>query len=253
VAKNIEKVRKMNIINILKFLFTVCCVLGCIYQLVEISNVYLQYSTTTMIKVESPESFALPAFTVCVWNGFLNTTPDGKAPKQAFDSGTKIEQHLSSCRIFGKSCDQSKKTAQINYVNQCFTLNYHNYSQHFSAVIFNYSIAESLGTTEMFSLDLKGDKILDSWFFIHSNDKIPVGHLNMPSSFYIGENSINVKNNTSIKITYKKTRVIYLSKPYETNCIDYRDIGFNSISDCFTKCKINISLTEYVLKLSILI
>ena len=39
-------------------------------------------------------------------------------------------------------------------------------------------------------------------------------------------------------LEYHKTIVHSMAKPYETNCLDYRDIGFDSRNECINKCRI---------------
>ena len=39
-------------------------------------------------------------------------------------------------------------------------------------------------------------------------------------------------------LEYHKTVVHSMAKPYETNCMDYRDVGFDSRNDCINKCRI---------------
>lgn len=55
-------------------------------------------------------------------------------------------------------------------------------------------------------------------------------------------NSIDFNNfhNQEVRITYKKIVFKLLEKPFESGCIDYKKINFESKSDCISKCKIEL-------------
>jgi hypothetical protein len=57
---------------------------------------------------------------------------------------------------------------------------------------------------------------------------------------------INVENGVMSAIRFRKTRAELMPKPYKTSCFDYKNIGYNSRSDCIFKCKVD----NYVRNLS---
>ena len=44
---------------------------------------------------------------------------------------------------------------------------------------------------------------------------------------------------TEYSLEYRKTIIKSLPKPYNTDCYDYRGMGYKSLTDCIEKCRIN--------------
>ena len=228
----------MKTIIKLKFVFITFCIIGCILQLYSITNIYLSYPTTTMVNVEYPESFILPAVTFCTGTNYLKTNITGTTAKEALNSGKNILELVFYCSVVGIDCSiYTNNITTTNYNYMCLTFNYHNYSEYFTPKYVNYSMIGFSGRTEIITIFFNMYNNNDLYFYIHSNDMIPLGNTEHTHAFIINRNELK-------RVTYKKITAYYLPKPYETNCINYSTIGFNSFNDCFTKCAINLSLTK---------
>src|SRR5437899_2855125 len=98
---------------ILQFVYILFCTIGCIYQLITITEIYLSYMTTTMVNVQFPESFILPAVTICIWNKFFGINVSGTTAQEAFDSGFKIDKYMTICKIMDKDCKHINVSKKI--------------------------------------------------------------------------------------------------------------------------------------------
>ena len=65
--------QNMNISQkyIFKSFFYIICLIGSLYQIYEISEIYFLYETTTYVKYENEAKISLPAITLCARKAIL--------------------------------------------------------------------------------------------------------------------------------------------------------------------------------------
>ena len=118
-------------------LYSIVCLIGCIYQSFKLSQIYFTYETSTNVKYESESYVELPAITICYKK--LNQLKEGDpwhAKYADYDGFNKLTigdqlEHLDELPVRLISCDvaYTKRCHDISYITwyitdkvYCFTL-----------------------------------------------------------------------------------------------------------------------------------
>jgi hypothetical protein len=250
--------------QIIRYIFIIICLTGCLYQIYEISVIYFSYETTTDVRYEDEAITQLPAITFCVpkvsmiKKEYLNqlvsnlTDPSIEISKN-FNALTIKEQFkalYTAEELFNEKCFVRKTYAlkstekyvnchlvsdiklSINYFNLCIRL-------------FSQMNRES---DEKYQID---------YDFITARYNEHIAEIQFPSfspAIYLIMNSRNQfirnceeKNSLLIYggksnrfyVEYRKTDIQLMPKPYKTSCFNYEKLGHISRADCIFKCVTN--------------
>jgi len=89
--------------------------------------------------------------------------------------------------------------------------------------------------TEIFYTKINRTYISRVTVAVHNRDQLIRDITRVESIEYQLKNSLI----TEYYFEYKKTIIKSLPKPYDTDCYDYRGMGYKSLTDCIDKCRIN--------------
>ncbi len=74
-----EEIIKMD--KAFEYIFKLFCLFGCLFQICQITRVYISYETTTEVKYEIDSTISLQYNTICFWSyTFLFCSFDSNEP-----------------------------------------------------------------------------------------------------------------------------------------------------------------------------
>ena len=261
--------------------FAVVCLVGCAVQIYNISEIYFQYETTTLVKYRNLFDISLPAVTICMKKELLlkqellgdvfggNDKMQEKSDSyykqiqnyiNTFNIAQQFKMLYDSYDVFGNHCwvmrpNQFKNitddyvecrdivpiTRSIDFYNTCFT-------------IFDQSLNQSQYDKSRFEVDF--DVSIQNYWLEIFNLKILLNissvnlYVHSPlqrisDSFDYNMIKIHHEKGQKTCIKYHMNEVYLLPAPYITDCQNYSQDGYMSRLDCILQCKIRTLMDKY--------
>jgi hypothetical protein len=264
---------KKIILNI----FKIICLIGCLFQIYQISAIYLSYETTTLVRYENEPKISLPAITVCSdKQNFLkfdyirkinrNSTKLNENQlirilrklnkltiKEQFKvllSAEEISEIIGCYVLRNKPINNtylgtyhecknlSPIKISISFDKYCFTLFSQLREESDDRFLIDFDISTRLGFVNLISFDYNFEN-LDFVYYLHSRTESIIDEFR-PYPVYVESRPFGMS-----LVYFHKTRVELLPKPFATSCFDYKTIGYHSRYDCIFKCKADIIIRNY--------
>ena len=247
------------------------CFVICFYQIIKICENYFSFETLTTVRYINEMRISLPGITICfdkihaLREDFKQKhsfkSNESQKMKDILDQMTVEQQFIetisfkeftnNSCKvirpIFSKSskprinCERiTPATKSIDTYNICFTLFSQLNSESNDRYVVDIELYLNSQVFRLFGTEIV-TKIPQLFLHIHSRNQLP---LNIYKSNF---DTVRFRKGVANAIKYQKSSVKSLTKPYETNCYDFRQIGFNSRKSCFEECQLK-SLEKQWLK-----
>ena len=251
------------------FLYIFLCLIGCLYQIYQVSSSYFMYSSVTMIRIEIPQKLESPGFTVCVHYMNLldvsNITINGKSSKNIFDyekiltvkeifkrTPSAVHNVFQQCRYripgsFSTKYSYSDDCHNSFQMNKFFTQDficYRMFSRELFAEEFDfvYLAYASNWNGMFFELELNKTTFAGlNWgkAIVHPMTQHPRQAIAFSPMFNRAFDSKGHPANGRFDLVYRYIDIENLPPPYETGCRDYsksRLDGRGSSEKCFDEC-----------------
>ncbi|XP_054157185.1 cytochrome P450 3A24-like [Oppia nitens] len=264
----------------------------CLYETIQICQIYFSYKTTTFVDYDNIEEISLPAFTICfhkrdlLRQQYLTNVSNNGNQKQSNDYNEKLDQLFINLTIRQQfqllqnwsdivdNCNIYKPQQLINTIinNNNTTNSYHNtqlnrvdchqiskirQSIDFSRscfTLFSQSPNQTINDKQFIvDNDMAFNDLAQSLFYIKLKDHFKGSTITLIAHprrqlmmNYLRHEFTDIsfqrisRNRTFVRhITYERTIVQSLKLPYETDCYDYKDQGYESRSQCIDYCRID--------------
>lgn len=219
------------------------CVVGSIYQLSELFELYFSYPSTYQVLVRKPSTYRLPAFTLCVRYadlirpGFDAKSWSNSTVKQISAATLDHQDVFSNCILlaphshdFGVvSCSTLLTVKVYHHLSQkCFT-----FVEKVGKMVEYYEqeVRQAMGFVG-FQFDRK---YATGYLIFHQARSSPT----MQDSFIKLDQSLS-----SLIVDYAEVETTLLASPYPSNCRNYREIGLFSEIDCLDSCVVQYTIGE---------
>lgn len=263
----------------MRIIFIMFCSYGCIHQITDLMLAYFQYPTITHVYVGLDDAYKVPAMSVCFrygevfdHHGFAKKNADynpdvktgitlqlqSKATiKQLLNYTPNTSMMLTKCSVkspsgfsfldyTGANC--SKLFSVQKFIAQeyvCYRIE-ENFMRNLSASISRIGNSMNYrGIVYSVEIDHKSFKRVND-VNICASDHLPNSYPNMASPFCylefrdLDQSTGKARFNRFIA-RFSKVITIRLQKPYDTDCIDYRKVGFAYKSNCYRDCLIELT------------
>lgn len=263
---------------ILKITIFVVCSIALTIQCIDLYKEYKSYQTIVTVNIERESIIKLPAVAICEGNPFVGFQLDNRSrllpiPKGlwfkakykhnlSLDDGIDF-QHFDKLHervkdVFGPvndgyiNCETNTGSCKpVNHVNDFFST-----CTTFFSTIYNNGTSKIIpeNTIKIFDLEIDQWKLkADESVKISINKNVSKDyHTNQFAVAIIPSNSIPdfavqrfafkqklLKFGRRYDVTFSKTKIINLPKPYNTSCHDYKNSqNDKSYSDCVRRCMI---------------
>ena len=215
------------------------CLVGCVYQAVNISKLYFSYKTTTNVRYERNSNIELPGISICTPKSLMfkeeqddiNQIDQNSTTGQMFSWMENDLSQLYYCSVIGKngskmrSCPENDEIARyIDGYYFCFTI----FSQLKGEPDDNYLVHEGASNQQILiniNFIIPDNFMVFTKLIVHSRGEM------IYRSYVKGE--VNLNNSKSLIITYRKTVVKYLFIPKRNPCF----MG-QTYDSCIAKCRI---------------
>jgi hypothetical protein len=254
-----------------RYIFSIFCLIGYLYQTYQISKIYFSYETTTDVSYENEDPLSIPAITLCgIKSYFLREEYQKLFPLQnqsEFSSereqqilnylsnltikdqlkalySTQNMSTLINCTVLRtKAFNGSERSIDCKHINRvkisiddyfyCFTY-FSQIKQEYNdsyMVDMNSHGLNYFGALIRIIYPFKTDYI---YIYIHSTYESVIENHKLVPAF------INTTYRSNFHdIFYQKTTVQLLGEPYKTSCTDNNLKGYKNSFDCISKCKID--------------
>lgn len=239
--------------NIFSIILSTICLIGCVLQIIEVSNIYFSYQSIVNVRFDFNKFIDLPAITLSSrkqnlidYEYLKRNFPNQSDYIKVFNSLNVHQQHLATfsaksiihkCMLFyyGKNtfkmwvpCDQ------VSRIKYHFTEQYKYYTifsqyENDTDERFIKYFDNSNDGQHVFVKIFLNKNLLQSFNIIIHNRKYP------PSEGQ--EKLIYTRDKSEEHLSITKTTISLLPSPYITACFDYRQIGYKSRQDCVHNCK----------------
>ncbi len=263
----------MNKYSLFRIIFGIICISGCLFQIANISKIYFSYDTTTVVEYEFEKMVSLPAITICfkkeyilrkqnIIRKFPNVTNNNSSDDDLMLYLNKMnlkEQLLATLsyeEIFDNKCYAMKTIAfnqsddylncdqikaiqtTIGYYWKCFRF----FSQSSNESNDKYLINHDVSTRENWKPIIYFHMRIDSQamaLFMHPRNEI--------LRDFFGDNKLTIyfENYGLTLIKYYKTIIKLMPKPYRTDCVDYKLMGYQSKIGCVKECLKKYYIEKY--------
>ena len=263
----IHVIHAMSINNIIRYTFKLFCFIGCILHMHSISESYLKFETITEVKYENEAIFSLPGITICFSKSYAirnetmlnietNTSQKFNVEKtlnylNEMSINDQMQALYSPQEILKELC-WVKKPIGLNFSEDYIECNrITNYRYGISFYDYCFAIFSQLNgeTDDKYLIDYDVNILgpspntlciilptkSDSFYLHLHNRKIRIRNVRDFGFKFLFRN----KNLKKIAISYTKTMINRMPKPFNTACIEYSVYGYESRFDCISKCKIN--------------
>ncbi len=265
-------IKNINKSKIIRFVFSIICVSGCLHQIKQIGENYFSHETTTYARYEDEVMLSLPAITICIRKNFLvkNLSEiSSEDTKTIIFNDSRINEFLnklsvkrqfsliySAKEIFNNSCQVLKPIfsidtnsyvkcesispvrQSIDYFQSCFTFFSQLNEENNDRYVIEYDVRIKNYWSEMVRIKIP-TTIPSIRLHLHSrNEMITDSYNDNMAKITFSFNRISYTN-------YHMTSVQLMPKPYKTSCVNYKEFGYNSRADCVAKCKIKYFRNEY--------
>ncbi len=228
------------------------CLFGCLFQLYHTCEVYFNYPITVNLDIIKANHYEMPALSLCreikrmkslskLWQKYkTNEFPVNYTFLSPFlldeitlkASDLEINYTVYENKIGKQEVNSSGVVTHINRGFKCFTL--FSKSMNETNTVFNQTDYSSTIINFELKFNTSDNPIVDYFrLMIHPSHQIV-------SSPYRRKN-IQISQNLLKDITFKRVLIHSLPAPYETNCINYSQIGFRSKIDCINQCLISVA------------
>lgn len=267
--------------RILATSYIVICLLGLMWQLIEVSIEYFKYETSTGIRMLFPDDVTFPDISVCLrYTDILDFDELNKQTERTFSFTTddkivrRYQENLTLNEIFNftPSVNQSltsivfrQKKSYKRYScskNECekvFSISKYYYLEY---MCYRFTSLEQVETSVPYStiavspsspgtiykLTLNGlfNNVSYLKLALHSANLYPFLSLRTTpvTRRYFDSKTLTAKYNTFVSFQSQLVTQ-YLPQPYVTKCIDYKLIGLDSSAHCRELCVKNHTLNLF--------
>ena len=241
---------------------------GLIWQVAKVSEQYFRYSTLTQLSINRKSKIVPPSFTICFGHqqfpkttiGYNRTSRLFESPAAVFKATPSVDQMFRGCIL--RSTRTSKKT-HFKFPNQtieCYRLFDIIKLNKQAKVCYQFEIKSNdsfdyrlVGSgydmySEIFTLELMPLFIQHTYMFYYltpRGQKI-YGTSRISSELFRHLNTTSgVGKSNGLTANWKKQTIVLLPAPYQTDCVDYSTIGYESRSHCSDKCLIDGYIDQF--------
>ena len=104
-----EKIKHLvHKISLTYLIFMTLCLLGCLYQVIQISQVYLKYATKVNVKIDTSSQIVVPLVSFCkTTNTSYKTTKRGRlTPAKIYKNTYDISEVFFFCKVLNNNSDK---------------------------------------------------------------------------------------------------------------------------------------------------
>ena len=243
------------------WIYFLISMLGLLWQTNDISEIYFKYETITQLNIESPDRILPPSFTVCFeMKYFKSSDKNGdffKTSANAFNATPPVdERFFYRCSLHVPNSFK-RIEFEFNQSNTC----YHYFKvQKFvkqGKVCYTIQLREkrfywirhvgnSLEYPILYYATLRY-QLLDHKFYFYYLQPYGRRLFGTTQSFseqyrhLLGGVNKGLGLSNAVTVTYKTLISKKLKSPYDTNCFNYKSIGYESRFHCLDSCMIEKS------------
>lgn len=221
-------------------IFIIFCFVGCIYHVVQISQVYFSFHTKVDVQVDLSNQITVPMVSLCksTYQSMKNITDQVTlTPKFVFDQTYDFDETFFKCKLRLNDTDSIEASNCSDLISSGVqhekTVNDRYICYHIKHPQFSNAISRQQGI--LFMLNFYHFNGSESWLYFSSLNNTPSG---------LSWNSFKILSGRHYVISYSRRITYLLPPPYTTQCFDYSKIGFKSRNDCYEKCYIELSVRQ---------
>ncbi len=263
----------MNKRLLFRIFFGIICISGCLFQISRISKIYFSYDTTTVVRYEFEKMVSLPGITICfkkeyilrkqnIIQKFPNLTNKDSSDDDLMvylnkmDLKEQLLATLSYEEIFHNECYVMKTIAfnqSVNYLNcnqikatkttigyywKCFRYFPQSFNESDDKYLINHDVSTRDNWKPIIYFHMSIDFQAMALFMHPRNEGL---------TDFFGDNKLTIyfENHGLTLIKYQKTVIKLMPKPYRTNCVDYKLLGYQSKIGCIKECLKKYYIEKY--------
>ena len=260
IESTLDAVKKYKV----EVLSYILCSAGLLWQLSSLSTSYFEYQMISKVSYVKNDTVIPPAMSICVpfpqvfdssklgWSELNLSSPEEEARflrsvtvRQVFDATPEFRDLVSHAWIRARDSfgiDDTLKSFQINKFTKndgvCYRIqNRYADEKGFSYKSHQISFGIRPGIIFFVGLDKsKISKVIEADIYLHESDKYPRGDRDFPiylggTDSFVGSNAQSLWGISQVKETFH-----LLPWPFETNCKNYKSIGFETEYHCVYSC-----------------
>ena len=260
--------------------YTILCLLGLIWQVVEVSKIYFTFDVVTRVEVEVPKSFEAPALHACYryvdlldYNG-VNQELKTNWKHKPFDhiglQNEIIQQRLTPRQIlkFTPSVNDSliacyvrrPNSFEILWANQTICHQMFEVTKFVVLGLICYRYEYDLMKGQVFSLQEVSVAPISPGLMLEVSPGNQFNHFIFGKFLVTSQGTFPMRSmalsqilgrpdgsdaNMCIRVTYFEVVKHRMPPPFKTNCLDYMKMGQQSHVDCHQRCVKNLTETYF--------
>ncbi|XP_027199513.2 uncharacterized protein LOC113793653 [Dermatophagoides pteronyssinus] len=275
--------KRLNSLDIIYAIGSFIAVLGCAWQLIDVSRIYFAYDTNVNVMFERETKVEIPAITICMdlfkvandeyieenYSNQLKHFAENKVNK--YSAYKKLFQNLTLYELLNNATYSSEKVFNKCRIIKPIAIE-NNETDDYINCTFISPIHESLtDVKKCFSIGLQLNNQSDDYFYIDHDMTIrdngfPLYQISLFNKyiespmilmhsrsipflgFIGGQTNVFRVNNTRSSFqlfNYFKTINDLLEPPFKTDCRRYEEIGYKSLMHCMNRCKSNFFIRNF--------
>ncbi|XP_046912658.2 uncharacterized protein LOC124493606 [Dermatophagoides farinae] len=277
--------KRINSIDILYAIGSLLAVLGCVWQLIDVSRIYFAYDTNVNVMFERETAVEIPGVTICMdlfkvaneeyleehYSKQLKQFAEYEEKEDKYGAYEKLFKNLTLYEILNNATHSSETVFNECRVIKPIAFEDQQKDDYINCTLIS-SIHESINDArKCFSIGLQLKNESDDLFHIDHDITIrdngfplyEIGLFNkyidspmifmhsrmIPFLGFIGgqTNGYRVNNTKSSfqLFNYVKTISDLLEPPFKSNCRHYEEIGYKSLMHCMNHCKSDFFIHNY--------
>ncbi|KAI1287407.1 hypothetical protein HDE_10105 [Halotydeus destructor] len=252
------------------------CIIGCLYQLNHIRNLYLSYESTVQFSYNKVQQFELPTVSICFqarhlfnWTK-LSSVPEMKKSMRAFDRNRKspnardfqlamtqaavqyyrnrtttvasritldFDDIVDECMVLNPSANDTEKYVPCNTVS---TVKTYLWNVFFKCFVLFHDERILLSSSQAISkkmLSVKGRFNGQVIVFLDSNGE-------MIGSDSASSIRVDFDHYKYVRLWFSRTIRKLLPSPFSSDCKDFTKFDYTSGADCVRKCMVRVYKEE---------
>lgn len=232
--------------------------IGCLWQLFDISQEYLAYDAVTQLTIRRPKRIIPPSLVICIdYVSLLNETTKPRVANLTLDNildispeydklTTNCSRHETDGYAWHEvNCSSAFKVTK--FVKQGYTC--YDYTLSSNASISYRHLTNSFYTPHVFRIiwdPLLITQVNYMTFYMKSPSRQLRGNCDAfaENTRDIVDAKTGESEQNAVWFTYATFNSVLLPLPYKTRCRNYTDSGFKSQEHCYEKCVRNLAVQE---------